>query len=202
MPPVDREEKLSNDESLEQSEMVKELVRSKIEGFSKTDRLVLLILSISNKIKITRLQKIGLLINAVIQGRVPTSHNAYYFGAFSEDIDDSVTKFSDSSIVNATSDGFVLSPYGKSIINQMKESSNEEDRKVLEVTETIVKALSKMNDNDVLALTYYLFPEFTDDSLIKKEVERRIQQHGIRGVKAYKFKKEHLDEFINRIEKN
>ena len=196
-----KEEELSNYEALGYSEMAdRELIKDEIENLSDADRLVLSILFTGNKAKVTRLQKIGLLVNAIMEGRVPSSHDSYFFGGFSEDIEDSITKLSDNSMLNPTTDGFVLTPYGKLVFSQMKAMKDSAEDRRLDVVEEVVNALSRLSDKDVLDVTYYLFPELTENSLIKKQVERRLKERGIRGVKAYRFKKEELSGFINKIQ--
>jgi len=195
------EEELSKYEALRFSEMAdKELIKDEMENLSDADKLVLSVLFASNKVKATRLQKVGLLVNAIVEGKVPSSHDAYFYGGFSEEIEDSVTKLSDNRLLNPTSEGFVLTQYGKLIFNRMKAAKDKTGYERIEIAEAVIAALSRLKDSDVLDLTYYLFPELAANSLIRKEVEKRLKERGIRGVKAYRFKKEDLDEFISKIQ--
>lgn len=203
MPFDNQEKEISNNEHLLSLEMAnKEVIRTDIEYLSESDKIVLMILSFSDRARTTRLQKLSLLINALKEGTVPSSHDAYFFGGFSEDIEDSIAKLSEKSILNFSNAGYFLSPYGKRIISEIKATNTQMEKCTEEATETIVSALSELSDSDVLDLTYYLFPELAKDSIIKSKVEKRIRDRGIKGVRAYKFKKEQLDEFIRKIQKD
>ncbi len=57
---------------------------------SEPAKIAILIIRYSGDIKSTRLQKLALVAKGILDGKIPTSHGAYLFGGYSDDIDESL----------------------------------------------------------------------------------------------------------------
>jgi hypothetical protein len=83
----------------------------------------------------------------------------------------------------------------------MISSKDKESSKIKDTTDLIVKTMVGLNDRDVTALTYVLFPELTKDSLIKKQIEKRISNRNIKGINITELDKENLKKFLSESKK-
>ncbi|MHB1708758.1 MAG: hypothetical protein ACYCT2_04700 [Thermoplasmataceae archaeon] len=138
-----------------------------IETASEAEKLVLSIVRHSGAIKATRLQKISLIAKALIDGKVTDSHGAYFFGGYSDDIDEETENMRVEGYIGyVPGKGFVLTEDGKVAFLAI----SNRDRKIDEVVKTVTSALRNLSDKEVTAVTYGMFPQLTGKSLIKEEI--------------------------------
>ena len=136
---------------------------------SDDELLIISLIGLSGKIKSTRLQKLSLLSKATMEGKVPSTHNAYYFGAFSDEIEEDAGQLREEGFLKFDEvNGFTLSDDGKEASEEFKRSNPELVKKL----DKLVKAVSKLNDEKLIALTYALFPQLTKNSLIKEKISK------------------------------
>lgn len=173
-----------------------DIIEEDLEDLGKYDKLVLAILRFSSA-KSTRIHKLGLIINAIIEGNVPESHGAYYYGGFSEDIDASLTQLMEDGLVMKTNDEFTLTTYGKKVLSLLEKREDREMEEIIEIASDVVESFSELDDRELLKLTYQLFPELTDKSLIKDKI---IKQR-IKDISIYSFHKKDLAKFIEKYAK-
>lgn len=139
------------------------------EIISEPEKLAILFIGYSNEVKSTRLQKMVLVAKAILEGKVPTTHGAYLFGGYSDDIDEGTeTLRSEGFLSYESGKGFYLSDDGNKIFEYLKKKETKLNDTVRQVSE-MFKGLS---DKQVTAITYKLFPQLTENSVIKEEMEK------------------------------
>jgi hypothetical protein len=140
-----------------------------IEDMSESDKIVLLTIANSPNIKSTRLQKVALIIKAALDGKVESSHGAYLFGGFSDDIDESVNSLrSEGFLTYQNGIGFNVNEDGQKLFQSLSVEESKLENKVKEV----IKFVDNLSDKQVTALTYKLFPQLTGNSIIKEEMNK------------------------------
>ena len=142
---------------------------------SSSDKIVLAVLH-QRPSRTTSIQKLGLLVRAAVEGRVPPGYNPHFFGGFDDDIDSSLEELREEGYIFEGADGtFALSPSGVELTSRYL--SDATSQKIKETSEKIVGRMVHLSDRDILAIAYEMFPELTDRSLIRDRV------HPIRRVK-------------------
>ena len=136
---------------------------------SDDELLIISLIGLSGKIKSTRLQKLSLLSRATMEGKVPSTHNAYYFGAFSDEIEEDAGQLREEGFLKFDEvNGFTLSDDGEKAMEEFERSNP----KLVEKLDKLIKAVSELNDKKLIALTYALFPQLTKNSLIKEKISK------------------------------
>lgn len=136
---------------------------------SDDELLIISLIGLSGKIKSTRLQKLSLLSKATMEGKVPSTHNAYYFGAFSDEIEEDAGQLREEGFLKFDEvNGFTLSDDGEKAMEEFERSNP----KLVEKLDKLIKAVSELNDKKLIALTYALFPQLTKNSLIKEKISK------------------------------
>lgn len=155
------------------------------EELSESEKMVILLTGRSKECKPTRLQKLSLLAKAVSEGRVPTSHGAYLFGGFSDEIaENSESLRSEGYLMYNTGGGYSLTKDG---IELYKSLTNKEPT-LSKITEKVIETFEDLSDQELTAITYRFFPELTSNSIIKKKMERigrtlNIETFGLKEIK-------------------
>jgi uncharacterized protein YwgA len=170
---------------------------AEMEDLTFFDKLVLWLLAHGEKSRATRLQKMGLIVNSIIEGKTPSSHGPHNFGGFSDEIEGAIIDLSEEGLVKSEGGIYRLTAYGKEILEQLQSSKDQESNKIKGASETITQGLRKLTDRDVTALTYVLFPELAKDSIIRKDVERRIPAV-CRELNIVEFKRSELKNFLSQ----
>lgn len=148
-----------------------EFIEEDAEEASFFDKLVLLVLKHEDgKSRATRIQKFGLIVNSVYEGKTPSSHGAFYFGGFSDNIEESINQLIENGIIKYEHNQYILTDYGKEVLKYLERKGEPDFQKLKRIADTILPALKNLSDRDLIKLTYLLFPELTSKSLIKKEV--------------------------------
>jgi len=149
------------------------------DDFNDSDRLVLSIISNSGKsIMRTRLQKSALVYSKVFGDIV--KHIAYSFGGYSEDVDESVDTLLDVGAITDTKNGYALTPYGKNMADFLRRVSSE----YVDVdahSKQLSNALNGVSDRELVGLTYHLYPETSEGSIIKESVDRLNKTLSVNG---------------------
>ena len=140
-----------------------------LEITSEPAKIAILIIGYSGDIKSTRLQKLALVAKGILDGKVLTSHGAYLFGGYSDDIDESTETMRSEGFLNyEVGKGFYLSDDGSKLFSCLA----REEPKLNDVAEKVSEMFKGLSDRQVTAITYKLFPQLTENSIIKEEMTR------------------------------
>lgn len=139
-----------------------------VDDLSQTEKMVILIVANSNKIRNTRLQKLSLIVKATLEGKTPASHGAYLFGGFSDEVEEGASALRDEGVLlHDSGEGFSLTKDGFKVAELVSESNRRES----DLVKSIVHKFASFNDSKLTAFTYVLFPELTTESVIKEKME-------------------------------
>ena len=139
------------------------------DGLSHTERTVLDIIGHSNHIRPTRLQKISLVVGVKELSNIPQTHGAYFFGAFSDEVDESAEGLREEGIIAyKENEGYRLTKLGNEVYDIIKISDKQMNEKV----ERVIRLFSSMRDEEVTAITYALYPQYASQSLIRTTMEK------------------------------
>lgn len=142
------------------------------EDLSELDKMLLLIINFSGSVKATRLQKLGILGNVALGHNHDSIHNPYYFGGFSDEIEEESTFLHEQGYLRQTPGGLVLSPTGVKCVEELKNKNEKEATTIKGIVET----LRRYSDKEVTAITYKMFPDLADKSIIREEVDKISQR--------------------------
>ena len=146
------------------------------EYLSKSEVTLLAIVS-CGPFKITRIQKLGLFVDKVLEGSVELSYGAYNYGAYSDSLSEAVSSMMGDGALKLVSDGYCLTSYGSDLLSEAK--NNPEFKDLIEKIPTIVSFFDSLSDQQLLKLSYILYPETTDKSLIKDRINLDRKPHRI-----------------------
>ena len=156
------------------------------------DKLVLSIVGYRNRpILKTRIQKEALIFNQVYSS--DKSHEAYYFGGYSDDIDESYSSLVEIGLMKNVPSGFVLTEFGGIILNNIEQ---DEDKGFIDKVRNIEKSIQFIDDKALVAITYHLFPDLAKKSTIADSISPLIEKLLLNG-KA--LKNWNADEFKSSI---
>lgn len=124
----------------------------------------------------TRLQKITLLFEEIYDTQGPeTGHSAYFFGGYSDEIDESATTLTSAGIIDETSHGYVLTDYGRKLKEYSEKCIEDDGDKtgmtIIQGIRNIVKSLNRVPDRNVVGLTYHYYQDTAVRSTIKESVD-------------------------------
>ena len=155
-----------------------EFLKEEAEELSYYDKLNLVILkNEGGKSRATRIQKLGLILNAIREGKTPSSHGPYFYGGFSDDIEESLTNLLESGIIKKEHKEYVLTNYGRKVMQYLEKLNDHEFTELIKIAKDIMPAFRELNDRELVIITYILFPELAKLSLIKDEsLQREIQK--------------------------
>jgi len=140
-----------------------------INSLSEPEKMVILITGHTSNIKSTRLQKLSLIVKALIDGKIPRGYNAYLFGGYSDDIAESAENMRDEGFMKYESGiGYILSDDGKEIFKMI----SSEDKKMEDIVKKVSDMFNGISDEKVTAITYKLFPDLTKKSIIKDKMDK------------------------------
>jgi len=159
---------------------------------TKTDLLVLCLIDSRDRPMLkTRIQKEALIFNQVY---TKSEHEPYYFGGYSDDIDESYSSLSDIGLLRTENKGYVLSGFGKAIVKALDERDDETFRR----SELLNKALANIDDRSLVAITYSLFPKLAEKSIIAESLNPLINKLIMNGKPLSDWTRE---EFIDCVRK-
>jgi len=133
---------------------------------------IAIILAIGDrKLNHLKVQKIALIVGKLLGFDI--SMVPYKYGGFSEDIMEKLQSPRNRDLFIRTPEGYSLSENARQIYQILVKKLEEKGRK--DITE-FIEVIRDLDDDELLALTYWLFPEFTTKSEIKKRVEKKIAE--------------------------
>lgn len=166
-----------------------EYIEDDVEWMSKPDWLTLIILK-HGKSRVTRLQKEALILNSILEGKTPSSHGPHFFGGFSDDLESALSRLAESGIIKKVGPEYTLTKYGKMVLSYLEKKPPEEFEELKNIANKILPLLNELSDEDIVDLTYLLFPELTTSSIIREKVARRLRRKIDKlGINIYIFKK-------------
>ncbi|MEM3240829.1 MAG: hypothetical protein QXY31_11955, partial [Metallosphaera sp.] len=146
----------------------------------------LIILAIGDKgNKSTKIQKIVLILSKLLN--IQTDTEPYHFGGYSETVAERLNSRSRLQFFVKTDDKYKLTEKGEELYHKLLESlkaKNKED--VIKILNT----LHKMSNEHLIALTYFLYPETTEKSTIKEDINKIIESLKERGKKRFKVERQ------------
>jgi hypothetical protein len=160
--------------------------------FDDIDYLIILTIG-EEKIEPTKIQKIALLLSKLLN--IPIDVEAYYFGGYSETIAERLNSTARSQFFTKSANMYELTGKGKEVyyklLEKLKTNKKENIIKILTI-------LRKISVSDILALTYFLYPETTEKSIIRSDIIKTIETLKEMGKKYFKVEK-HGDEIVIEI---
>jgi predicted HTH domain antitoxin len=156
------------------------------EFLTTLDKYLLTLLYSKNKEPIageTWLQKEMFLIGKNV-GQIGRDFGGYLKGPFSEAVEESVNQFEKSDFVTRNQGKISLTSNGVHLAEQIWISMSDEDKRMVEEMKDL---LNDMTYQELLAFIYSTYPETTENSDIKEEVERLRLPAAISLVKKGKI---------------
>ncbi len=148
-----------------------DLINSDFDELSDSEVLVLLIIDEEKPILKTRLQKLSLIYHELYDSDTNTTdHHAYFFGGYSDDIDEAATNLTDKGILDEGKNGYSLTEYGIKL-RQFFLKEYEDIEQIDRICK-IKKAVSQIPDRNLVGLTYHFYGESAKNSTIKQSVEK------------------------------
>ncbi|MDR1404382.1 MAG: hypothetical protein LBJ20_02280 [Candidatus Methanoplasma sp.] len=164
------------------------------EDLSPADLLVLFISGNSPALR-TRIQKISFLYDEIYnKERKEADHHAYFFGGYSDDIEESMENLVDMGVLDEGRDGYVLTEYGKALTESLMDQKDQREKK--ERIDRIKNALSNVADRRVVGLTYRFYEETASNSAIRSSVERMNLSSKIDGKFLLDVDKEEFENYL------
>lgn len=115
--------------------------------------------------KSTRIQKLGLFIERILEVDPEIAHGSYNYGGYSDELDEAVSSMKGDGAIKQTPDGYELTEYGADLLAESKNDSENKD--LVQGVPPIISFLDSLSDQQLLKLSYILYPDTTDKSLIK-----------------------------------
>ena len=121
-------------------------------------------------VRITRIQKLGLFIEKVLEGKLELSYGAYNFGAYSDSLGEAVSSMVGDGAIKLVRELYQITPYGSDLLSEAK--NNPDFKELVDKIPQIVSFFESLSDQQLLRLSYVLYPETTGKSLIKDDVDK------------------------------
>ena len=165
-----------------------EMIDSDFDDLSDSDILVMLIIDEKRPVLKTRLQKLSLLYHELYDKTTNvTDHGAYFFGGYSDDIDESANNLTDMGILEETKNGYSLTEYGHKLRQFILEEYDDEAQ--IEHVEKIKEAVSSIPDRNLVGLTYHFYDETAVNSTIRESVRKLNEASSYDGIPLKDYKK-------------
>ncbi|MBR7152275.1 MAG: hypothetical protein IKD00_00830 [Candidatus Methanomethylophilaceae archaeon] len=159
------------------------------------DKLVLILVgSRQQPMMKTRIQKMSLIYNQAYTTN--REHEAYYFGGYSDDIDESYTSLLETGVLMSKSSGYVLSEFGENLISVLKNKGN--DKELVDRIGRMEQSLGSIEDKSLVAITYELFPDLAEKSTIARSISPLIKSLMLNDKPLVDW---NADEFLNHVRK-
>jgi DNA-binding PadR family transcriptional regulator len=157
-----------------------------INDWSLDDIDYLIILAIGNKgNKSTKIHKIVLILSKLLN--IQMDAEAYYFDGYSETVAERLNSRSELPFFVKVNKTYKLTEQGKELYYKLLEQLRAKNR---EDVIHILNALHKMSNKNLLALMYFLYPETTEKSVIKEDINKIIESLKEKGKKNFKVERE------------
>jgi hypothetical protein len=146
-----------------------DILRDRASGSSEYDKLVLSILE-ERPTGATSLQKIGLTVLSVLEGRVPTSFHAHHFGGFDDDLAESVDALRSEGYVELVNGKtYRLTPAGRRLVEEYL--TDDESTRLKHISGDLLPRMRHLSDDEIVSVVYSLFPELAERSLIRNRID-------------------------------
>lgn len=170
-----------------------EMINNDYDDLSDSDILVLLIMNEESPTLKTRLQKLSLIYHELYDSnRNTTDHHAYFFGGYSDDIDESAVNLTDMGILDEGKNGYSLTEYGKKLRQYVLDEF--EDVEEIDRIYNIKKAVSNIPDRNLVGLTYHFYGESAKNSTIKQSVDRLNSNSKYDGLPLNEYPKKQFED--------
>lgn len=142
--------------------------------FTELEKIILALLFAKRKEPVygkTKLQKMLFLVSQDLPSlREEMDFEAYKFGMYDQTIDDLLE--------GLEIDGYVKEENNKIRVEERKEGEIKEalktvDKKIFEVIEEVKELINDLNEDEVLALVYFKFPEYSKYSEKIREIKKK-----------------------------
>ena len=164
----------------------------------RSSKEVLFIIGCSDKpVRKTRLQKLALLYDALYGGQNGSDRGAYFFGGFSDNIEEAAETMADDMILSEGEKGYRLTGYGEEIFGMLK----KKDPAFYGEMAAIAGSTENVPDSCIVAMTYRYYPELAENSLIKDSADRIIEGMTVNGRKLGDIPKEEFESMLRKGEK-
>lgn len=164
----------------------------------RSSKEVLFIIGCSDKpVRKTRLQKLALLYDALHGGQSGSGRGAYFFGGFSDNIEEAAETMTDDMILAEGEKGYQLTEYGKEIFEMLK----KKDPAFYGEMAAIAGSTENVPDSCIVAMTYRYYPKLAENSLIKDSADRIIEGMTVNGRKLGDIPKEEFESMLRKGEK-
>ena len=153
----------------------------------------------------TRLQKITLMFEEIYGILQPEAmHSAYFFGGYSDEIDESATSLTSAGIIAETGHGYVLTDYGRRLREYaercIENDGDETGMTVIHGIRNIVRSLNGIPDRNVVGLTYHYYKDTAVRSAIKESVDLLNEKAVYNGKKLDDIDKDEFEDILRRGE--
>ncbi|MCH3978071.1 MAG: hypothetical protein LKJ94_01860 [Candidatus Methanomethylophilus sp.] len=164
----------------------------------RSSKEVLFIIGCSDKpVRKTRLQKLALLYDALYGGQNGSDRGAYFFGGFSDNIEEAAETMADDMILSEGEKGYRLTEYGEEIFGMLK----KKDPAFYGEMAAIAGSTENVPDSCIVAMTYRYYPKLAENSLIKDSADRIIEGMTVNGRKLGDIPKEEFESMLRKGEK-
>ena len=165
------------------------MIDSDYDDLSDSDIIVLLIVDEKRPVLKTRLQKISLLYHELYEKTTGgTDHNAYFFGGYSDDIDESAVNLTDIGILKESKNGYALTEYGRKLRQFILNEYDDEEQ--IKDIENIKTAIETIPDKNLVGLTYHFYNETAKNSTIADPVRKMNESSSYDGIPLSEYQKE------------
>lgn len=169
-----------------------EMIESDYDELSDSEILVLLIMNENKPILKTRLQKVSLLYHELYDSEINTTgHNAYFFGGYSDDIDESAADLVDKGIMEENRNGYRLTEYGTKLVRFIREEYDDVNR--IAGIDKINRSVESVPDRNLVGLTYHFYEESAMNSTIKESVDKMNSVSSYDGVPLKDYPKDQFE---------
>lgn len=176
-----------------------EMINNDFDDLSDSEILVLLIMSEETPTLRTRLQKLSLLYHELYDSDMNTTdHHAYFFGGYSDDVDESAVNLTDMGILDEGKNGYSLTEYGRKLRQYVLDEYEDEEE--IKRVGNIKKAVSSIPDRNLVGLTYRFYGESAKNSTIKQSVDRLNSSSMYDGLPLNEYPKELFEDKLRRGE--
>lgn len=177
-----------------------ELMEMDFQDLSDSDIAVLFALG-DGAVHRTRLQKVLLLFEEIFgKGERPAGYSAYFYGGYSDDVEESASALTSAGILYETREGYVLSEYGRKLRDHagkvIRESGSKDRKAIVEGVPRIVQSISDVPDRYVVGLTYHFYSDTASRSTIRESVDRL---NGSASYDGRRLKDMSREEFEDRL---
>lgn len=118
----------------------------------------------------TKIQKIAFLLSKAL--KLDGNFVAYDFGNFSDTLMEKVESPYNSDLITTSGNKYTLTQNGKDVYHKLLGSLDHEEKTIaMDIADT----LQRMSVEKIETLVYHLFPETTDNSVIKLDIEKKIE---------------------------